>query len=256
MRLLARVSTYGVVKRLEAWVEPRGRERELRYRAERDEAAQGELARLAEADAGAMEALTSLHRVLNSDKPIPALTRLAWRLRGDPSRPGLLRTGSITSGPYLPPAGDRVPRLVEAFTARLDGLVAQARTREDAAAVSGWAMGMVILLHAFRDGNGRSGRALVNWIEDRAGSPRTAFPADNEAFKASPVWSGVKRWVTATRAELGWDLKQGVRPPPGYHDRLEALLLRDLRGATLPQLRERPEVQAIARALLDGEVAR
>ncbi len=138
---------------------------------------------------------------------------------------------------------------MQAFGKRLDQIMSQSLSDEQSRLICGWTLVMMIRIHPFADGNGRTTRTLMNLILARAGHPTIDFPSDSDIYKRSPVWSGLKSHMRCVRAKLGWSLKDGSIPPRGYYDHLRNMLEQEIATASVPTLSERHDIVSISDAL-------
>ena len=122
---------------------------------------------------------------------------------------------------------------------------------EQARLVGGWGLAMMIRVHPFADGNGRTTRTLINLILAKAGHSTIDFPSDSEIYKKSSIWSAFKSHMRQVRAELGWSLKNGSIPPKGYYVLLRESLEDEIYSVSLDRLSDRSDIVGIARALAE-----
>ncbi len=129
---------------------------ELRYRARRHAEIQVELPRLVEEGSGVEDAIRRIHRVLNRGKRYRNFHRLMKLLRPRGYVEGRYRETRQRGADYVAPRAADVPALMRAFGERLDELVAPALDDARTRLVCGWALAMMIRIHPFADGNGRT----------------------------------------------------------------------------------------------------
>jgi fido (protein-threonine AMPylation protein) len=225
------------------------RAEELRYRAERMAAMDAEFGRLVAADVGMEDAIRELHRILNRGKRYRNVHRLAKLFFRRGYEPGQYRRTPQRGADYVAPRPVDIVPLMGVFARRLDTLAAEPLDDAQTRVVCGWALAMMIRIHPFADGNGRTTRALLNLLLAREGHETVAFPSDGEIYKRSPLWSRFKDHMRLVRDELGWSLRAGSIPPPGYFHRLRASLEQEASTATVERLSQRPDIVAIADAL-------
>ncbi len=225
------------------------RAQELRYRAERLAEMQAELPRLVAGESGLEEAIRRIHSILNRGKKFSNFHRFMRLLHPQGYKEGNYRETRQRGADYqAPPAAD-VPALMRSFGERLDDLVSEPLDDAQTRLVCGWALAMMIRIHPFADGNGRTTRTLMNLLLSRAGHPAVDFPSDSEIYKRSAVWSGLKGHMRLVRDELGWSLRNGSVPPAGYYDRLRDMLEDEFATVSVATLARRPDIVAIGKAL-------
>ncbi len=190
------------------------------------------------------------HHALNEDKSFSTLVRVSSFLMGNTLDAGEYRTAVNRAGEYLAPAATDVPLLMERFGAKLTSLTSTAKNDRDARLVAAWSLTIMIRVHPFMDGNGRTARAVMNLVLKKTGQQTIDFPADSEgSYKKSAVWGRLKDHMRGFVGQVGWTLAEGVIPPSDYGDKLKGLLLQDVDGATLSSLAGRPDIVALADAL-------
>ncbi|MCC7070918.1 MAG: Fic family protein [Deltaproteobacteria bacterium] len=232
------------------------REQDLAYRSARAAALAAQLPSLVASGERFDRLLQQAHKTLNADKRFSVVVRLSGLLLGNNlQREGELRTGPNRAGPYVAPSSKDVRPLFEAFGTTMDTLIrGAAQAHDDAAArlAAAWALTVMIRIHPFMDGNGRTARAAMNLVLAKAGAQMIDFPVDSErVYKQSVVWQRLKDHMRAFTGErgVGWSMHEGIVPPSGYFERVARLLGDEIRGATLASLAARPDVVAIADAL-------
>ena len=131
------------------------------------------LTRLHRREAAASSAIEDVTNSYAIDLHTAALTRIISRkpsiksmleahrtiMRGhDHAQPGMLRTVNVQVGHHLPPNHRRVPQLVKQLYAYVQD------PDENQLAKAVYAHLQFEIIHPFADGNGRTGRALINQI--------------------------------------------------------------------------------------------
>ena len=115
--------------------------------------------------------------------------------------------------------------LFQAFGATMGALVDEAKRSHDdqgARLAAAWALTVMIRIHPFMDGNGRTARAAMNLTLAKAGQATIDFPVDSErVYKQSVVWQRLKDHMRVFTGErgVGWSMNEGIVPPSGYFDR-------------------------------------
>jgi hypothetical protein len=222
---------------------------DIAYRTAREAAFDGVFPELVQSPAPFDELLCRAHKTLNEKKEFSLAVRLSALLLRNTLDAGAYRTGPNRAGDYRAPSARDVQSLMTAFGASMSRLVPQARD-EDALLVAAWALTVMIRIHPFADGNGRTARAAMNLVLAKSSHPIIDFPADSEGvYKKSPVWARLKDHMRGFVAELGWTMKDGALPPAGYAEKLATRLHDELATTTIDTLRARPDITAIATAL-------
>ncbi|MBI1947191.1 MAG: Fic family protein [Deltaproteobacteria bacterium] len=250
--VLALLNRFGTV----APMSEEQREQDLGYRTERAAALKAAFPSMVASKEPFDRLLQQAHKTLNADKRFSVVVRLSGLLlRNNLRHEGELRTGPNRAGPYVAPAAKDVKPLFQAFGATLGALVDEAkRTGDDQAArlAAAWALTVMIRIHPFMDGNGRTARAAMNLALAKAGQQTIDFPVDSErVYKQSVVWQRLKDHMRVFTGErgVGWSMNEGIVPPSGYFDRLARLLGDEIRSTTIASLSGRPDIVALADAL-------
>lgn len=79
-------------------------------------------------------------------------------------RAGEYRANNVSFGEFIPPAYEDVQGLVEQFAIRLNELINQS-TAASIDYVAAWAHVVFIAIHPYADGNGRTARALTEYVQ-------------------------------------------------------------------------------------------
>jgi fido (protein-threonine AMPylation protein) len=222
---------------------------ELNYRAERLEEIHAEFSQMVAEKSGLEAAIRRIHSILNRQKRYRNFHRLMKLLHPKGYMAGNYRLTRQRGADYLAPRAADVPVLMHAFGQRLDDLVSKPLDDAEARSVCGWALAMMIRIHPFADGNGRTTRTLINLLLARAGHATIDFPSDSDIYKRSPVWSTLKGHMRIVRDELGWSLRSGSIPPSGYYEQVLTMLERENATVSVGELEKRPDITAIAEAL-------
>ncbi len=222
---------------------------ELSYRADRLDEMHAEFPNLVADNVGFEMTIRKTHRILNRQKRFRNFHRLMKLLHPKGYVSGNYRETRQRGGDYLAPRAADVPALMQAFGRRVDQLVSEPLDDAQTRLVCGWILAMIIRIHPFADGNGRTTRTLINLVLARGGHTTIDFPYDSEVYKRSPVWSSFKGHMRIVRDELGWSLKSGSIPPSGYYARVRSTLEREIATASVAELKRRPDIMAIADAL-------
>jgi hypothetical protein len=196
-------------------------------------------------------AIREIHRILNRGKRFRKFHRIMKLLHSRGYEAGNYRETLQRGTDYLAPRPKDVPPLMRSFGKKLDQLMRNPINDEHARMVCGWTLAMMIRIHPFADGNGRTTRTLINLLLARAGHSTIDFPSDSDIYKRSSVWSGFKSHMRYVRAELGWSLKDGNIPPKGYYDHLRESLEREIATASIATLAARRDIGVIAEALAE-----
>lgn len=103
------------------------------------------------------------------------------------------RDVDVKVGKYSPPNYQDVPGLMEAFTERLSTIISKAevKNQDDAICIAAWAYLVLVSIHPFPDGNGRTARALTDLVLLRLG--QKDFPAvsiDKSLSRGTPFGLG------------------------------------------------------------------
>jgi hypothetical protein len=225
------------------------REQDLQYRAERKAAFDAEMPSLAKSDKPFDDVLRRAHKLLNVEKHFPLSLRISALVMGNTLDAGQYRTGPNRAGDYRAPSSHDVPALMKDFGKAMGRLLPQANDA-DALLVAGWALTVMIRIHPFADGNGRTARAAMNLVLANSGHRTVDFPSDSEGiYKQSPVWARLKDHMRGFTKELGWTMKDGAIPPHGYAEKVAGLLTSEIEAVSIESLRGRADVKAIADAL-------
>jgi hypothetical protein len=174
---------------------------------------------------------------------------MAALVMGNTLDAGEYRTGPNRAGDYRAPSSHDVPQLMHDFGAAMGKLLPQ-KDDADALLVSAWALTVMIRIHPFADGNGRTARAAMNLVLQHSGHKTVDFPSDSEGvYKQSPVWARLKDHMRVFTKELGWTMKDGAMPPRGYAQKVAGMIGGEIGAVSIESLRARPDVRAIADAL-------
>jgi hypothetical protein len=232
------------------------RARDLAYRDDRHKALQAAFPGLVKSAAPFHETLQQAHKVLNEGKQFSGIVRLSGLLlRNNLENAGQFRTGPNRAGPFVAPAAKDVRPLMEGFGKAMDRLIgAAAASGDDAHArlAAAWGLTVMIRVHPFMDGNGRTARTVMNLALAKSGQQPIDFPSDSEGvYKKSIVWQRLKDHMRGFVGKEGvdWSMNEGVVPPAGYSDKLNRLLTAEITTVSLSSLAERADVVAIADAL-------
>jgi hypothetical protein len=225
------------------------REQDLAYRAARKAEFDAALPDLARTEKPFDDVLRRAHKLLNEEKHFPLTLRISAVLLGNTLDAGAYRTGPNRAGDYRAPSAHDVPQLMRDFGAAMDRML-PAHDDADALRVAAWALTVMIRIHPFADGNGRTARAAMNLALKKSGHAILDFPADSEGvYKRSPIWARLKDHMRGFVVDVGWTMKDGMIPPPGYAKKVAGLLTDEIGATSLESLRARPDIQAIADAL-------
>ena len=232
------------------------REKDLAYRAGRAAALEKAMPGMVQSKAPFHTLIQEAHRTLNVDKKFSTIVRLSSLfLRNNLENEGQFRTGPNRAGPFVAPASKDVEPLMSAFGTTMGHLVDDAKASNDdtkARLAAAWALTVMIRIHPFMDGNGRSARATMNLTLAKAGQGTIDFPSDSEGvYKKSIVWQGLKDHMRGFIGPtgVGWSMNDGVVPPNGYFEKLADLLQTEISTTTTASLAARPDIVKIADAL-------
>lgn len=97
---------------------------------------------------------------------------------------GKWRTVSVTVGQLEPPLPHQVPQLIYQFVDNLNFKISISKTREEHLDCLVYAHYEFIRIHPFNNGNGRTGRILMNWVALKLGyKPLELYHRAGEARK-------------------------------------------------------------------------
>lgn len=232
------------------------RETDLVYRAERADALAASFPGLVQSQAPFDTLIQQAHGTLNVGKKFSMVVRLSSLLIGNNlQKEGHFRSGPNRAGPFVAPAARDVEPLMRAFGGAMGRLIDDAKANNDDAGArlaAAWALTVMIRIHPFMDGNGRTARAAMNLTLAKAGQQTIDFPSDSEGvYKKSLVWRGLKDHMRGFVGPggVGWSMDDGMVPPVGYFEKLKNLLADEIDSTTLTSLAGRADVAAIADAL-------
>lgn len=110
------------------------------------------------------ELIRRIHSMVTYDYESEELARVNERIK-----PGEYRDIQVRFGPFIPPQPEDVPPIMHAFTDKLDELINEIPDNIDARlythVLSAFAGVTLLSIHSFSDGNGRTSRALMDYIE-------------------------------------------------------------------------------------------